>query len=60
MLVSVLTQHQAERIEGIFDTLQGGLSKLGENAKSQSNAAGSLVYLIKDIPMEGKQDYDVL
>lgn len=46
--------------EGIFDTLQGGLSKLGENAKSQSNAASSLIYLIKDIPMEGKQDYDVL
>ena len=46
--------------EGIFDTLQTGLSKLGENAKSQSNAASSLIYLIKDIPMEGKQDYDVL
>ncbi len=46
--------------EGIFDTLQTGLSKLGENAKSQSNAASSLIYLIKEIPMEGKQDYDVL
>ncbi|MCG3841913.1 type I restriction-modification system subunit M [Psychrobacter sp. Ps1] len=46
--------------EGIFDTLQTGLSKLGENANSQSNAASSLIYLIKDIPMEGKQDYDVL
>ncbi|WP_457857724.1 type I restriction-modification system subunit M [Psychrobacter pulmonis] len=46
--------------EGIFDTLQTGLSKLGENAKSQSNAASSLIYLIKNIPMEGKQDYDVL
>ncbi len=51
---------QKKVFEGIFDTLQTGLSKLGENAKSQSKAASSLIYLIKDIPMDGKQDYDVL
>lgn len=46
--------------EGIFDTLQTGLSKLGDNANSQTKAISDLLYLIKDIPMDGKQDYDVL
>ena len=46
--------------EGIFDTLQTGLSKLGENANAQTKAISDLLYLIKDIPMDGKQDYDVL
>ncbi|OUO27035.1 type I restriction-modification system subunit M [Eubacterium sp. An3] len=46
--------------EGIFDTLQTGLSKLGDSAASQSKAISDLIQLIKDIPMDGKQDYDVL
>jgi type I restriction enzyme M protein len=46
--------------DGIFDTLQTGLSKLGENAASQTKAISNLIHLIKDIPMDGKQDYDVL
>ncbi len=46
--------------DGIFDTLQTGLSKLGTDARSQSKAARELIYLIKDIPMDGRQDYDVL
>lgn len=46
--------------EGIFDTLQTGLSKLGDNAASQSKSISDLIYLIKDIPMDGKQGYDVL
>lgn len=46
--------------EGIFDTLQTGLSKLGDSAASQSKAIRDLIQLIKDIPMDGKQDYDVL
>jgi len=46
--------------EGIFDTLQTGLSKLGDSAASQSKAVRDLIHLIKDIPMDGKQDYDVL
>ncbi len=45
---------------GIFDTLQTGLSKLGESAAAQSKAIINLIDLIKDIPMDGKQDYDVL
>lgn len=46
--------------EGIFDTLQTGLSKLGDSSASQSKAISDLIHLIKDIPMDGKQDYDVL
>lgn len=45
---------------GIFDTLQTGLSKLGDSAASQTKAIASLLHLIKDIPMDGKQGYDVL
>lgn len=46
--------------DGIFDTLQTGLSKLGDSAAAQSKAISDLIYLIKDIPMDGKQGYDVL
>jgi len=46
--------------DGIFDTLQTGLSKLGESAAKQTKAISDLLHLIKDIPMDGKQDYDVL
>lgn len=46
--------------EGIFDTLETGLSKLGDTAAKQTKAISGLLQLIKDIPMDGKQDYDVL
>lgn len=46
--------------ENIFKTLSSGLSKLGENAAKQTKAARSLLNLIKRIPMDGSQDYDVL
>ena len=46
--------------EGIFDTLQTGLSKLGDSSGAQTKAISGLLHLIKDIPMDGKQDYDVL
>ncbi len=46
--------------DGIFDTLQTGLSKLGDNSNSQTKAISDLLHLIRDIPMDGKQDYDVL
>ncbi|QRN85781.1 SAM-dependent DNA methyltransferase [Clostridia bacterium] len=46
--------------DGIFETLQTGLSKLGESSGSQTKAINDLLQLIKDIPMDGKQDYDVL
>lgn len=46
--------------ENIFDTLQTGLSKLGDSAGSQTKAINELIQLIKDIPTDGSQDYDVL
>ena len=46
--------------EGIFKTLETGLSKLGDTAAKQTKAIGELLQLIKDIPMDGKQGYDVL
>lgn len=46
--------------DGIFNTLQTGLSKLGESAAKQTKSISDLLQLIKAIPMNGKQDYDVL
>jgi type I restriction enzyme M protein len=46
--------------EGIFKTLETGLSKLGDTAAKQTKAISELIQLIKDIPMDGKQGYDVL
>lgn len=46
--------------EKIFNTLQTGLSKLGDTAQAQTKAIKALLKLIKRIPMDGKQDYDVL
>lgn len=46
--------------EGIFNTLETGLSKLGDSSGSRTKAISDLIYLIKDIPMDGRQDYDVL
>ena len=46
--------------DGIFQTLETGLSNLGSTAKEQSKAVRDLLYLIKDIPRDDKQDYDVL
>lgn len=44
----------------IFDTLQIGLSKLGDSAGSQTKSISDLIQVIKDIPTDGSQDYDVL
>lgn len=46
--------------EGIFTTLETGLSKLGDTTGKQTKAISNLIDLIKDIPMNGKQGYDVL
>lgn len=45
---------------GIFQTLETGLSKLGENTRAQTKSVSDLIQLIQEIPMDGKQDYDVL
>lgn len=44
----------------IFDTLQTGLSKLGDTSGAQTKAIRELLNLIKVIPMDDRQDYDVL
>jgi len=46
--------------QGIFRTLETGLSKLGDSSGAQTKAISQLLDLIKDIPMDGRQDYDVL
>ena len=45
--------------EGVFATLQTGLSKLGD-ASSQTRSVRELIHLIQSIPMDGRQGYDVL
>ncbi|MEO9273627.1 type I restriction-modification system subunit M [Marinomonas sp. 5E14-1] len=46
--------------DGIFNTLETGLSKLGESAGKRTKAISDLLQLIKSIPMNGNQGYDVL
>lgn len=46
--------------DGVFETLQTGLSKLGETSGARTKAISDLLQLIKDIPMDEKQGYDVL
>ena len=44
----------------ILDTLQTGLSKLGDSSGTQTKSISNLIQLIDVIPMDGRQDYDVL
>ncbi len=46
--------------DGIFTTLETGLSKLGESAGKRTKAISDLLHLIKSIPMNGNLGYDVL
>lgn len=46
--------------ENVFRTLETGLSKLGDSSGTQTKAISGLLQLIREIPMDGKQDYDVL
>lgn len=56
----LMNENYASVYDGIFKTLREGLSKLGDNPSSQTKALKGLVKLIKDIPTDGSQDYDVL
>jgi len=56
----LISARHKKLFDGIFYTLETGLSKLGENSASQTKAISSLIHLIKDIPMRSEQDYDVL
>ena len=46
--------------EKIFDTLQTGLSNLGDTDATRTKAIRDLLDIIRDIPMDNNQDYDVL
>lgn len=46
--------------ENIFNSLQGGLGKLGENTSAQTRALNDLIRLIKDIPTDDRLGSDVL
>lgn len=56
----LMSENYASVYDGIFKTLREGLSKLGDNPSSQTKALKGLIRLIKDIPTDGSQDYDVL
>ena len=44
----------------ILQTLDSGLSKLGENAQAQTKAVKKLIKIIDDIPINENDEYDVL
>lgn len=56
----LISPNHKKLFEGIFTTLETGLSKLGESAGKRTKAISDLLHLIKSIPMDGKQGYDVL
>ena len=56
----LISDTQKKVFNKIFNTLETGLSKLGDNTSTQTRAIRDLIQLIKDIPTDGKQDYDVL
>lgn len=56
----LISNNYKKVFDGIFQTLESGISKLGSSAKEQSKAVRDLIYLINDIPMDGQQNYDVL
>lgn len=55
-----INEHHKRVFDKIFDTLDTGLSKLGETSGARTKAISSLIQLIDPIPMDDKQGYDVL
>ena len=56
----LINENYKKLFEGIFSSLSAGLTKLGSTAAQQSKAILDLLSLIKDIPTDDKQGYDVL
>lgn len=56
----LINENYKKLFEGIFSSLSVGLSKLGATAAQQSKAILDLLALIKDIPTDGRQEYDIL
>ena len=46
--------------ENIFESLETGLSKLGESAGAQTKALRGIINIISDIPISEEKNYDVL
>ncbi|OYD26415.1 type I restriction enzyme M protein [Mycoplasma testudineum] len=58
---SRLISNQHKKVfDRIFNTLETGLNKLGVTASEQTKAIKDLIQVLKIIPMNNKQDYDVL
>ena len=55
-----INKNHKKVFDKIFETLETGLSKLGDNSGAQTKAIRSLIQLIDPIPMDDKQGYDVL
>ena len=58
--IANLPSEDKKVFDRIFNTLDTGLNKLGGSAAEQTKAIRDLIQLLKMIPMNGKQDYDIL
>lgn len=56
----LISANHKKLFDKVFDTLQTGLSKLGASTAEQNAAVRDLASLIRLIPTDGRQDYDVL
>ncbi|MGY3724196.1 type I restriction-modification system subunit M [Granulicatella balaenopterae] len=56
----LIGKNHKDVFEGIFNTLDTGLSNLGSTAGKQTKAVLEIIKLIKEIPMDANHDYDVL
>ena len=56
----LINENHKKVFEKIFETLDTGLSKLGDNSGAQTKAISKLIALIDPIPMDDKQGYDIL
>lgn len=57
---SVYCTINSDKNEDIFSTLSQGLNDLGSNDANRSKAIRDLVNLVETIPMEGREEYDML
>jgi len=56
----LISKSHKKVFDGIFNTLETGLTKLGDTTQTQTKAVKDLINLIDSIPMDNRQDYDVL
>ena len=56
----LISKSHKKVFDGIFNTLETGLTKLGDTTQAQTKAVKELINLIDSIPMDSRQDYDVL